>query len=362
MSTDAEARAVPWTVVALLPDTGPDALAPEDFAALVAALPLARDAAALHVMHLTDSPASHADAAASPVPALPPRAVWWHCHGRMPDPAMPGPETWLARCREALDASVGPDATAALAVLLPATPLGDELAARLSVPAPESDPAAPRETAVLGRCQELRAEGGVLSARRAALGGRLRIDVSTASRRVFAVIAPGQAHAHTDASSGKPELRELSLTAPLADPPAEPVQSGDGLPALEGAWLVVSGGRGVGGEAGFGLLREVALALGGTVGASLPAIDAGWMPVARQVGQSGKFVRPRVYLAVAISGTPQHMAGVSRESMVVAVNNDPEAAIFRLADVGIVGDFRDVLPALSAHLSARQAARGALPS
>ena len=92
---------------------------------------------------------------------------------------------------------------------------------------------------------------------------------------------------------------------------------------VDGAGIVVSGGRGIGDPAGFELLYEIAQQLGGAVGASLPAVDAGLAPVARQVGQSGKYVRPDIYLAVGISGTPQHMAGIDPHTRVVAVNVIP---------------------------------------
>ena len=122
-------------------------------------------------------------------------------------------------------------------------------------------------------------------------------------------------------------------------------ESGQRLPPLEGAKLVVSGGRGVN-EQGFALLEELALRLGGTLGGSLPAVDAGMVPVLRQVGVSGKFVSPQIYLAVGISGTLQHLAGVSLESCIVAVNQDPEADIFKVASLGIVAPWETLLPAL----------------
>jgi electron transfer flavoprotein alpha subunit len=120
---------------------------------------------------------------------------------------------------------------------------------------------------------------------------------------------------------------------------------------VDGAGIVVSGGRGIGDPAGFELLYEIAQQLGGAVGASLPAVDAGLAPVARQVGQSGKYVRPDIYLAVGISGTPQHMAGIDPHTRVVAVNADPEAPIFGMSRVGVVGEWQEILPALKRKLS-----------
>lgn len=120
-------------------------------------------------------------------------------------------------------------------------------------------------------------------------------------------------------------------------------ETADKMPALEGARLVVSGGRGMQGEAGFALLGRIAGQLGAALGGSLPTVDAGWVPVARQIGQSGKFVSPRIYFTVGVSGTPQHMAGVSADSRIIAVNKDPSAPIFARADVGVVAEWQDLL-------------------
>lgn len=332
--SDATSRPSSWRVLALIPVV--DSLAEGAEETIAAALAVQHTSG--HRLEIAfiglEAPARLIDAARQAGAD----AVWQFTHANFEHPVRDAAHL-LALSEQALPhLHTGPGSR--VLVLLPASLHTEDIAARLAVR---------MDGAALGRCLSLRlAESGV-EAIRPAYGGRAHLRLSSSRAPCFALTHPSAARSPAATAGRTPEgrLEHRVLTGPLPDSP--PLRLSD-LPEqkrpLEGASTVVSGGRGMRGEAGFALLQQLADRLDAAVGASLPAVDAGWVPVARQVGYSGKYVTPGRYLAVAISGTPQHLAGIGPDTEIIAINQDPDADIFRVATVGVVADWEALLPPL----------------
>jgi electron transfer flavoprotein alpha subunit len=226
-------------------------------------------------------------------------------------------------------------------VLLPFGALGDELAARL---------AAQLNGTPLGQCSEILFDGSACAVTRLGYGGRAKLHLRATRPPYFAVVRPGWAPNVT--IDTRPQMRRFDAALPdiAADPVLRTPHPGGHRPPLEGAKVIVSGGRGMGNADNFALLDRLAAALGGVVGGSLPVADAGWLPTSRQIGQSGKYVTPELYVAVAISGSSQHLAGIGDGVRIMVINQDPDAPIWTIAEIGAVGDWKLILPALLEEL------------
>jgi electron transfer flavoprotein alpha subunit len=158
-------------------------------------------------------------------------------------------------------------------------------------------------------------------------------------------------------SGGAAEVKQLDVTVSEGSKRAhiiDRVVEASEKVKLEDARVVISGGRGMGGPQNFPLLEDLAGALGGAVGASRAVVDAGWVPYSMQVGQTGKSVRPGVYIAVGISGAMQHTVGMKTSKVIIAINKDAEAPIMKMADLGVVGDALKIVPALTAAVKAKK--------
>jgi electron transfer flavoprotein alpha subunit len=236
-----------------------------------------------------------------------------------------------AAALEAAAASVSPRV-----VLLAASVIGKELGAFV---------AARLSRGLVADAVSVRLEGGRVLAAKPKYAGKALATV--------AVAGPAVVSLRPNATPPREQPRTPASTPLAVDVPASRARLLEVVPAKEKrlelteADVIVSGGRGLGGPEHWGLVIALAQALGGAHGASRAVVDAGWRPHSEQVGQTGKTVSPKLYVACGISGAIQHLAGMSSSKVIVAINKDPEAPIFKVADYGVVGDLKSVLPMLT---------------
>ena len=231
-------------------------------------------------------------------------------------------------------------------ILLAHTTQGYDLAPRL---------AAEWNAPIVANCTDLFLEGGVLVAHRKILNDKMAIELEVRSEQPYIVtLRPG---------SVKPAASGGQGTVIRVDVPLDPARNGRTFLGYEkpqvqdidiaSADIVVSAGRGIQKKENLKVVEEFARALGGVVGASRPLTDLEWLPKTRQVGQSGKTVRPKLYVACGISGAMQHIAGMKDAGLILAVNTDPSAPIFEVAHYGVVANVLEFIPALLKELKGR---------
>ncbi|GAA1968339.1 electron transfer flavoprotein subunit alpha/FixB family protein [Terrabacter lapilli] len=221
------------------------------------------------------------------------------------------------------------------AVLLPSSPEGKEIAARLAVKT---------ESGLITDAVDVHAADGGVATTQSVFAGSYTVSATVTKGTPIVAVKPNSATPEEAAAAAADEV--LDFTPSEAAKGARITESkpkqATGRPELTEAAIVVSGGRGTAGD--FSKVEEFADSLGAAVGASRAAVDAGWYPHTSQVGQTGKQVSPQLYVACGISGAIQHRAGMQTSKTIVAVNKDNEAPIFELVDFGVVGDLFSVLP------------------
>ena len=219
-------------------------------------------------------------------------------------------------------------------VLFPAASFASQVAAHAAVSL---------ETGLCADCTDLRLEGDTFVMHRPAFGGGVETDILCPNHRPqMATVRPG-VFPSSQIPEILPELTEFIPTSLPSDPVG--LISALCLPAsknLQNAEIIVAGGLGVGSKEGFALLQTLADKLGGQVGATRGAVDAGFVPWKQQVGQTGLMVNPKIYLAFGISGAIQHIAGMHGSGCIISVNSDPKAPIFAYSDYAIVGDWKEI--------------------
>ncbi|MCH7722585.1 MAG: electron transfer flavoprotein subunit alpha/FixB family protein [Bacteroidetes bacterium] len=221
------------------------------------------------------------------------------------------------------------------------TALGKDLAPRLAVAL---------NAGCLIDCVKLDSSSGELIATRPVYAGKALIDVKCNSTKKVITIRPNVFKAKETGSSSNTDVKVIEINSPNLKCKVVDFKKSEGKLDVAEADIIVSGGRGLKGPENFHLIEELANSLGAAVGASRAVVDAGWRPHGEQVGQTGKTVSPSLYVACAISGAIQHLAGMSSAKYIVAINKDKDAPIFNIADYGIAGDVFEILPALTEEI------------
>jgi electron transfer flavoprotein alpha subunit len=223
-------------------------------------------------------------------------------------------------------------------VFMPASQMGKDIAPRVAVKL---------DAGLASDCVGLNVEGGDIIATRPVYAGKAMTDVRVKSATKVFTLRPNVFTATATNGAATVEKASVTLTPEDSTTRVIDVKVATGRPDVTEANIIVSGGRGMKGPENWHLIENLADSLGAAMGASRAVVDAGWRPHDEQVGQTGKTVAPTLYIACAISGAVQHLAGMSSSKFIVAINKDKDAPIFQVADYGIVGDVFEVLPELT---------------
>jgi electron transfer flavoprotein alpha subunit len=203
---------------------------------------------------------------------------------------------------------------------------------------------------------DVESRDGALVGKRPALQDSVLVEVGWKAEPRLALFRAGSFDA-PEGSGGEPQVENVSVEHEEYSLSAKVVsqeQEESSGPSIEDADVIVAGGRGLGAPENFTLAEELARALGGAVGATRAVVDAGWYPYASQIGQTGKVVSPKLYVALGISGAIQHKVGMQSSNVIVAINKDPNAPIFEFSDLGVVGDVHEIVPKLTELVKQRK--------
>jgi len=246
---------------------------------------------------------------------------------------------------EALGAAIraAVDASGADLILISNTPSGWDFAPRL---------AAALDAGFVSDCFAIDVDGGKPVFRRRVFNGKLEATVSADADRIVATVQPGATAAYEGGGDSSVTKLDAAIDAGAFKSSFVEVKQAEAEGVdLTKADVIVSGGRGVGDPEKFPeVIQPLADALGGAMGASRPVVDAGWLPHEYQVGSSGQVVQPKLYIACGISGAIQHLVGMKTSNFIIAINKDPDAPIFEVADLGVVADLFEIVPALTKAL------------